>query len=109
MGVRITKEEFSKIMQRLENQYLKTEEWIDKAEGVFPTISETLYDYDYRNILVDFIEDMMEDTKDRWVDYYLYEAKCKCFEIYNINNEPILIDSYDKLYDLIIGNLEVTS
>lgn len=107
MSSRMTKEEFSSVMQRLENQYLQTEEWIDKVEQAFPTMSETLYDYDYRSILVDLIEDMMGDTKDRWIDYYLYESKCKWFDIYNSNNESISIDSYDKLYDLITGTMEV--
>lgn len=104
MKTRITKEEFVEIFPPIVQKYQEIEQWISEADKVFPTISETLYDYSYHSILFHLVRDLVGDTREYWLDYFLYEHDGEWFTIYKGDKE-IYIDSYEKLYDLIAGKM----
>ena len=94
------KQLFCKTMKNFVEKFTAVEEWIEKASDVFGGVYESLYEHSYESNIVNLIRELMED-EESWLDYFIYERKCEWFDIEE-DGKTIWIDSYEKLYDLIV-------
>ena len=98
----MTKEYFCSFMEKLTKEYLEKEKWIDNVCNLLDMSCETFYKYDFMPLLMDLFIEVLDD-KYGWLEYFIFEKKCQWFE-YEENGQICKVDSYEKLYNLIIGD-----
>ena len=95
--------QFAIWMEELVDRKRKNDEWYMAVNKAFPMACDAIYEHDYEDMIVDMLRDLMDD-KEEWIPYFLYESDCCWFEI-EVDNVPMMIDSYDDLYHLIARDL----
>lgn len=96
---------FIHIMQRMELQYKKREEYLNKIEEFFGMkMVEDIYEIDFFNILIDTIEVAIED-KGKNITYLVYECNFNLEEMESKieydDGTPVILKDYGDLYDFI--------
>lgn len=103
------KESFVRIINAIDAQYSKDKENAKLLEKVFPdsTIIPSYCD-ELINSVVDALKSEMNDKKDSWIDYYIYELdfgrendRLKAYDKYG---KELPISTPEDLYDLLENN-----
>ena len=110
----LSKEAFCELMKDFEEQYIRSEEWVDKVCEVFGCDLEKLYENGYFDIAIRAIEMAMEckyDSDDNtWISWWIYENEWGENHLaVEIDGEDRTPTSYGDLYDLIVEENECDS
>ena len=97
----MTKNLFIEIMNRFIEKRKENEEWLDKVQDCFYGAWEPILNHNYEDLFVETLTIVMDDV-DKWIFYFIYEKNCEWFD-YEDGGETKTVDSFDKLYDLIVG------
>lgn len=97
----MTKEQFIQIMESYLKQREITNEWLDRVDAAFHGAWEEIMDHSYETLFLNWVADMVGDTKSGWIWYFVGDKECQDFEILDKNDNVIKIDNLEKLYDLI--------
>lgn len=107
MNAIISKEEFSVIMKQIEIQREKVEKFSDALEEM--SDGHIIFDSDnqYFNALMFLLNKVFSQKEDKYgttIDWFLFEGTGKNNDTHEISFEgyKVNIDSYEKLYDLLI-------
>lgn len=93
--MKISKEEFLRVI----NTIILINNKLDKLNNYYFTLG--VIEYSLQDTLIDLLELSMND-KSKWVSWWIYDNKFgKSNLTVTINNKQILIDTPEKLYDLI--------
>ena len=96
-----TKEDFCKYMPEIVRRHTESEKWVNAIADLFDAEMSTYYENEMLKVLLDILIEKLDDEYG-WLEYFFFERKCEWFN-YEENGEVFLVDSYEKLYDLITG------
>ena len=100
----LSKEKFCEFMTELKKQYEEEQEWHKKADDFAYGISSELVEHNYLDLLLDILAEAMND-KDGWIEHYCWADYhgLQWFSYWDKNNVEHKVDTFEKLYDLIVG------
>lgn len=99
----LSKEKFCEFMQKLKDQYEAEQEWHKKADDFAYGISSELIEHNYLDLLIEIIIEAMDD-KNKWIEHYCWGDYhgMQWFSYWDKDMAEHKIDTFEKLYDLIV-------
>lgn len=96
----MTKEQFVSIMKEFVSRREDYMEWIDAVDNVLGGGWEKIMSNSFEDFVPRILKEVLNDTDD-WINYFVYERNCHWFSYFPSYGNSVLIDNYEKLYDLI--------
>ena len=103
----LSKEQFCKIMDKLEKQYRKSEEWVQKIYDVFGGV-DYWYEHTYLDVVISTIETAMDCKVGQdgytWIGWWIFEDDFgECGLAVEIDGKKYIPVTHEDLYGLMVG------